>query len=228
MREARFIPLLVLLLALPIFSCSGDDNPTKPKESPYKTLFADGPRDNVLNNLQQSYNDRNISRYEELLDADFIFYFSAADVSRGIVSAEYWSRAAEINVSKNMFDPNYSNPNQEPVKDIDLSLIYPGGDDQWTQITPEDQVKYAGETWYQKIVTYNLTVQLPGNFQYVGLNKQTAFVVRAATRDSKQYWQIVIWRDDTGTNYRQFLRRGETVGIAQDTTWGSVKAQYGD
>jgi len=177
-----------------------EDKPPVPPASQYKCLEVTCPRDNVLNNLQAAYNDRNISRYDELLDADFIFYFSAADVSGGVVSGEYWSRAAEINANKNMFDPNYSNPTQEPVQDIDLSLVYPAGDDQWTQVTPEDQVKYPDETWHQKIVTYNLTVQLPGDFQYVGKNKQAQFTVRAATADSKQIWQIVVWRDDTGTS----------------------------
>jgi hypothetical protein len=228
MREARFIPLLVLLLALPIFSCSGDDNPTKPKESPYKTLFADGPRDNVLNNLEQAYNDRNLNRYDELLDADFVFYFSAADVQNGTVSAPHWSRAAEIMANRNMFDPNYSNPNQEPVKDIDLSLVYPAGDDEWTPVAPEDQVNYGSETWYQKIVTYNLTVQLPGNFQLVGLNKQAAIVLRAATEESKDYWRIVVWRDDTGTSFRQALRGGQAAGITEETTWGQIKSLYSE
>ena len=174
-----------------------EDEPDKPPTSQYKCLEVTCPRDNVLVNLQSAYNDRNISRYDELLDADFVFYFSTEDVLNGTV--EYWSRAAEINANKNMFDPNYSNPNQEPVQDINLVLTYPEGDDQWTQITPEDQVKYPGETWYQKIVGYNLTVQLPGDFQYVGLNKQAAFVLRAATKDTKQSWKIIVWRDDTGT-----------------------------
>ena len=121
MRALRFLPLLAVLLVMPISSCSDDDsNPVKPKAG-YKTLDADGPRDNVLNNLQFAYNDRNISRYDELLDQDFIFYFSEYDFQNGLVTVEYWSRAAEINANKNIFDPNYSNPTQEPVQDIDIS-----------------------------------------------------------------------------------------------------------
>ena len=194
---------VVLALAgtvlLGLNSCILDPKEDKPKDPPasqYKCLEVTCPRDNVLNNLQSAYNDRNISRYDELLDADFIFYFSERDVD----SPGSWSRAAEINANKNMFDPNYSSPTQEPVQDIDLSLVYPLGDDQWTQVTPDDQIKYPGEMWYRKIVTYNLTVQLPGNFQYVGRNKQAQFTVRAATADSKQIWQIVVWQDDTGTD----------------------------
>jgi hypothetical protein len=216
----RIIPIIVLLLALPIWSCSDDDNPAKPKEDPY-CLEATCPRDNVLYNLQSAYNDRNISRYDELLDDDFVFYFSAADVQNGTVSSSYWSRAAEINANKNMFDPNYSNPNQQPVQDIDLALVYTQGDDQWTPSDAPDQVRYPGETWHQKTVTYSLTVQLPGDFQYVGLNKQAAFVLRAATKDSKLVWRIVTWRDDTGSTLR-----AQAAAVSAETTWGQIKEVF--
>jgi len=116
----------------------------------------------VLINLKSAYNDRNISRYDELLDDDFVFYFSSEDVLNGTV--EYWSRAAEINANKNMFDPNYSNPNQEPVQDIDLSLTYPQGGRSVDPDHTRRSGEVRGETWHQKIVVYNLTVQLPGDF----------------------------------------------------------------
>jgi hypothetical protein len=227
MRALRFLSLLaVLLVVMPLWSCNGDeDNPAKPK-SPYKSLAADQPRDNGLFNLQYSCNERNIEHYEELLDQGFVFHFSPEDVLNGYPSD--WSRAAEINANTNMFDPNYSNPIQEPAQDIDLSLVYPEGDDEWTPIEPEDQVTYPGETWYQKIVTYNLVVQLPGNFQYVGLNKQAAFVLRAATAVSGQVWRIVVWRDDTGTLLRDGIRRGHASAITEETTWGQVKALYSE
>jgi hypothetical protein len=225
----RIIPLIALLAVVPIGSCSDDNmlppGPTTYRPS-YKKLSADGPRDNVLYNLQLAYNDRNISRYDELLDDNFVFFFSEEDVLNGCPS--YWSRAAEINANKNMFDPNYSNPVQYPVQDLDLMLTYPEGDDQWTPIEPEDQVTYPGETWYQKIVTYSIVVQLTGDFQYVGLNKQAAFVLRAATTDSKQYWRIVVWRDDTGPGLRTVVRHEKGAGIAQDTTWGQIKALYSE
>ena len=221
----RVILAIVLLFVLPMWSCGGDDDPVKPKEEAYKCLEATCPRDNVLKNLQSAYNDRNISRYDELLDDDFVFYFSDEDVLNGTVNSEYWSRAAEINANKNMFDPNYSNPNQEPVQDIDLALVYTGGDDQWTQITPEDQVKYPGETWYTKTVTYNIVIKMPGDFQYVGLNKQADFTLRAATKDSKQYWTIVIWRDDMGSSSRGLTWGAQSSAISE-TTWGKIKEVF--
>jgi len=233
MRRKLSLPVLAIVVAASLVSCFEDGGnttigPGHPPKSSYKTLDADGPRDNVLFNLQLSWNDRNIARYDELLDADFIFYFSAADVSGGIVSGEYWSRAQEINASKNVFDPNYSNPTQEPVQDIDLALVYPSGDGEWTPFDPQDPVKYPGETWYQKIVVYNLTVQLPGDFQYVGRNKQAEFTVRAAAADSKQIWQIVIWLDDAGSGFSDFVRTRRFAGIVEETTWGRVKSLYGE
>ncbi len=225
----RVIPFIVLLSILPIWSCS-DDNVLPPGPTTYgpsyKKLSADGPRDNVLFNLQSAYNDRNISRYDELLDDDFVFYFSADDVLNG--TPEYWSRSYEINANKNMFDPNYSNPVQYPVQDLDLKLTYPEGDDQWTPIEPEDQMTYPGETWYQKTVTYSIVVQLTGDFQYVGLNIQAAFVLRAATTDSKQYWRIVVWRDDTGTGFAGLGWRANRSASAAETTWGRIKSVYSD
>jgi hypothetical protein len=220
------MPIIILLLALPIWSCSGDDDAVKPKEEAYKCLEATCPRDNVLHNLQSAYNDRNISRYDELLDDDFVFYFSDEDVLNG--TPQYWSRAAEINANKNMFDPNYSNPTQEPVQDIDLTLVYTQGDDQWTPVPAPDQVRFPGETWYQKIVTYNIVIKMPGDFQYVGLNKQADFTLRAATKDSKQYWKIVVWRDDVGAGVRDLADLGRTAGVVEQSTWGRMKALFGD
>ena len=225
MRASCLILVLAVLLSMTVVSCNDDDNPAKPK-SPYKSLAADQPRDNALFNLQYSCNERNIEHYEELLDEGFVFHFGAEDVLNGTV--ESWERAAEIAAATNLFDPNYANPNQEPAQDIDLFLGYPVGDDQWTTVEPEDQVTYPGETWYQKIVAYNITVQLPGDFQYVGLNEQAAFVLRAATEGSEQVWRIAVWRDDTGTLLRDAIRRGEAAGISEETSWGQIKALYSE
>jgi hypothetical protein len=227
MSKKCLVAVLAVLLAASLVSCFDDEEDRViPPKSPYKSLAADQPRDNALFNLLYSCNERNIEHYEELLDQGFVFHFSPEDVLNGTV--ENWSRTAEVTAATNLFDPNYANPTQEPAQDIDLALNYPQGDDQWTPVEPEDQVTYTGETWYQKIVVYNLTVQLPGDFQYVGLNKQAAFVLRAATSVSGQVWRIVTWRDDTGTLLRDVVRREQGAGIAEDTTWGQVKSLYAD
>jgi hypothetical protein len=227
MFQKCVVCVLVVLLAASLVSCfDNEEDRVTPAKSPYKSLAADQPRDNALFNLQVSYNERNIEHYDDLLDEGLEFYFGAEDVMNG--NPQSWGRAAEMSAATNLFDPNYANPQQPAAQDIDLSLVYPQGDDEWTPIEPEDQVTYPGETWYQKIVTYNLTVQISGEFQYVGLNKQAAFVLRAATVESEQYWKIVVWRDDTGTYFRDAGRRDVTAGTAEDTTWGQLKAIYGE
>jgi hypothetical protein len=226
MGGAYWIPIIVALVALPLGSCSDDDNPAKPKEEAYKTILADGPRDNVLYNLQRAYNDRTHERYGELLDVGFLFYFSEEDVLIG--APEYWGHAEETRVNRNLFDPNYSHPTQPAALDLDLILTYPEGDDQWTSFDAPDQVRFPGETWYQKTVRYDITVQFTTELQYVGVNKLATFTVRSATMDSGEYWKIIVWRDDTGTLLRQTVRRGETAGTTEKTTWGAIKALYAD
>lgn len=110
---------------------------------------------------------------------------------------------------------------------IELALAYTAGDDKWTPIPPEDPVKYAGETWYKKIVTYSLTVTA-GDQQYIGRDLEALFVVREATVEGygDSIWRIVVWRDDVGTalgvspNYRQ------RTGLSEATTWGKMKTLF--
>ena len=83
----------------------------------------------------------NLDRYDELLDVDFVFYFSTDEAGQGLVPLQ-WDRAAEIGATRNMFDPNYTAPGTDPVSRISLSLTYPEGDHSWTQVTPDDQQKY--------------------------------------------------------------------------------------
>ncbi|UCG52635.1 MAG: hypothetical protein JSW58_03545 [Candidatus Latescibacterota bacterium] len=179
-------------------SCILDPKETKdpgddPK-TPYKPL--DGPRDNVLFNLQKAYVERNDDQYDRLLDAGFVFHFSQVDFKEGKVTVEQWDRAAEMSSARNIFDRNFSKPGVDPVSKIDLTLTYPAGDDNWTQVTPEDQINYPNETWYEKTVRYDLIVT-SGPIDYTGLNIQASFTVRKAEVNGKEIWRIISWRDDT-------------------------------
>lgn len=196
----------ILLLALVGFIVVGfnscildpkEEKPADPPTTPYKPL--DEARDNVLFNLQKAYNERNLERYDELLDADFVFFFSNTDVTNGNVLVDQWARAREIGANRNLFDPTFSKPGLEPASDIDCTLTYAAGEDKWVQVTPADQIKYPDETWYEKIVTYSLTVK-SGDRDFVGNNIQASFTVRwAKDQTGKEYWRIIIWRDDTGS-----------------------------
>ncbi|UCH85226.1 MAG: hypothetical protein JSW50_05930 [Candidatus Latescibacterota bacterium] len=181
-------------------SCILDPKETPPDEktkpTPFRSLAADQPRDNVLFNLQKAYVERNIDRYDELLDAGFVFHFSQADFKDGKVSVEQWDRASEVGSATNIFNRSFSKPGVDPVSEIDLTLRYTEGDDSWTQVTPEDQQAYPNETWYEKTVRYNLIVT-SGPIDYTGLDIEASFIVRKADVEGQEMWRIISWRDDT-------------------------------
>jgi hypothetical protein len=79
----RTILWLIVLVAAAGLTTSCLLDPEKTKEEPEdKTpvVFKDlTEKDDVLHNLELSYNERRFDKYEELLDADFIFYFAEVD-----------------------------------------------------------------------------------------------------------------------------------------------------
>lgn len=191
--------LLVAFVALGLNSCILDpkeDPPPPDQGSTYKDLTE---RDHVLYNLKQAYDDRNIDRYDELLDEDFVFFFSNTDVQNGTVEYLQWARAAEVNATRNLFDPSFTKPDLQPASSIRLTLTYAEGEDKWVEVTPPDPVAYPDEVWYEKIVRYSLTVK-SGVIDFVGNDIQASFTVRLATDQSsgREYYRIILWRDDTG------------------------------
>lgn len=217
-----FAAALALLLAA---SCSDDGTVTDVTPNPsYKTL--DGERDAVLFNLQQCHDDRNIMRYDELLDRDFVFFFSETDYNSGSVPYEQWGRAAELGAVRNLFDPHLVKPVVEPASAIGLKMIYASGDDAWVEVAPTDTVRYPGETWHKKTVTYSLSVK-SGDRELIGNNIHATFTVRRATdAQNNKWWRIVLWQDDTGSGLRTDADRKARTALSEDRTWGVVKALY--
>jgi hypothetical protein len=223
----RVVPVLILILSVALVSsCSdSDDNvigTTPSKYSKYKDLVE---RDHVLVNLELSYNDRNLERLVELLDDDFVFQFSPSDFREGHVGVEQWNRTAEVAATTNLFDPNYSGP-REPVRDIDLSLTYSDADTSWKAVTPEDQEKYPGETWYVKTLRYTMTTT-SGYVAYIGYNILASFVVRSVDVNGRTIWRIVEWYDDVeNPASRHPVKTTDWGAIVEETTWGQAKVLY--
>ncbi len=221
MSKRLLIPM-VLLFVLPfIFSCSddSDDNIVIPDPDAYRALTV---RDNVLFNLSKAWNERNLVRYDELLDDVFVFHFSNADVKNGDVMISEWDRPAEMAAVGNMFDPEFVKPGQSAVSSINLTLTYTEGEDSWQELDPDPQ-EYPGETWYSKVFRYRLTLEA-GYFTYVGDNLQALVTVRRPDGEGGS-WRIVSWNDDMG-NLLYGLSAATT--LTQDTTWGKMKALYSD
>jgi hypothetical protein len=223
MPTRRLIPL-VLILVLPfVYSCGDDDSVNgivdPPDPDPYRSLTV---RDNVLFNLEKCWNERNIERFDELLDSNFVFVFSAADVKNGDVLAADWDRAAEMSAAANMFDPNYVSSIRDPVSSINLTLTYGEGENFWAPFLPDEE-EFPGETWFSKSFRYRLTVET-GDYTYVGDNILASVTLRQAPGGGGD-WRIVSWRDDNNNALNETARGGSST---QDTTWGKVKSLYAD
>ncbi|UCG51499.1 MAG: hypothetical protein JSW58_15145 [Candidatus Latescibacterota bacterium] len=230
MKAVRVPPLIIVLAGLFVVSCSDHWEPDPiipPIKNPpgYKDLTE---RDHVLFNLQKAYIERNLVRFDMLLDSDFVFHFSQADYQEGRVPVEQWEKAREIFSAQNIFDRNFSKPGVDPVSKIDLTLTYVAGEDRWTEVTPEDQITYPNETWYEKTVRYDLIVT-SGPIDYTGLNILASFTVRMDEVNGEQIWRIISWRDDA--EYQVAARLADPGALdrtTEETTWGSVKALYGE
>lgn len=223
MIRKRILLIILTLAVAVVSSCSDDsDEGIVAPPSKYKDL---SERDHVLINLEHSYNDRNLGRLTEILDNDFVFYFSEADVRDGRVPVESWVRASEVTATTNLFDPSYHGV-WAPVSAIDLHLTYSDSDTSWKAVTPEDEVTYADETWYEKTVRYTLTVQ-SGEVSLVGENIEALFVVRSHVVDGRTKWRLVEWHDDVESSLRAYFARASDSGvITEDTTWGVMKYLY--
>ena len=189
--------------------------PSPTSQNPYKALTS---KDDVLYNLELLYPLCDTTEYKRVLDDDLIFYFSQADIWNGIPFTEF-DKQQELKSMRNMADEN----RPDRVLSIELTLSY--SEEEWTPITPEYQ-KYAGETWYQNNVVYNMTVQAMPDMTYMYYNGIDAqFTVReVAGEGGAKIWQIVRWRDD-------FMGGLLSAGVAgnalvRETAWGAVKALY--
>lgn len=192
----RLIPFALLAL-LPVFgSCLLDAEKVKCKDcgdttSAYLPLTE---RDNLLQNLEQAYNQRNFAEYKKLFDnsGDFLFFFSTTDVNQGLVKDSSWDIGQDLGTTEAIFDRNPP-PGAPLAENIDLELTFTAGDDEWQPVVPST---HLNETWYEKPVEYRLTVTVGGTTYTQNKNVVALFTVRFTQVAGDSVWQIVTWRDD--------------------------------
>ena len=204
----------VAVAGLLVIGCDEDPayKPTPPGQtSNYKNLQS---KDDVLFNLDLAYNERNFEEFAKLLDDDFIFVLSTADYNSGQVDVPQWDRTRELSANEQILDPNLDGGKR--VISIYLSLDYTGGD--WTP-EPPDTV-HPEETWYVKVVDYDLVTKTADDWEHRALDLKALFKIRED--ESTGRWRIVEWRDDVD-GLRSLSSHGR---IVEETTWGSIKAQY--
>jgi hypothetical protein len=185
----RTILWLIVLVAAAGLTTSCLLDPEKTKEEPEdKTpvVFKDlTEKDDVLHNLELSYNERRFDKYEE--DADFIFYFAEVDYNNPNGTPEQWGRVEEVGANSRLLSP--STPGDNKVVSIDLKLEYIT--DSWTEEPPN--AVHPDESWFIKIVDYDLVIITAADWQFKAIDKQAQFTIRL-DEDTGKY-QIRLWHD---------------------------------
>ena len=180
-------------------------------DRPFEDLLS---KDDVLYNLEMSYNKRNFEQFAKLLDDDFVFVFSEADFYSGEVPFPQWDRSSELSANQRLLDPNL--PGDGRVLSIDLAMDFPVGG--WMeQLANPD---HPGESWYVKMFDYDLVTRTADDWEHRALNLRGQITVR--WNEATGRWQIVLWRDDVFA--MQALSPGGTAVV--HATWGIIKAQY--
>lgn len=189
--------LVVAAVVTPLLgSCifNAEEKPPDTGQPPpaYKALDV---KDNLLDNLELAYNQRNIEEYKKLLDPTpgvFLFHFSPTDVSEGRVSSSQWGWDEEIGSATNMFSRRPPPP-QPAADDIKLELNFAGGDQDWLPRTPPS---HPSEVWYDKPVEYTLRVTVGPTVYTQNKAVQALFTVRWTEINGDSVYQIVTWKDD--------------------------------
>jgi len=180
-------------------------------DRPYEDLTS---KDDVLYNLEFSYNRRSYAEFEKLLGDFFIFIFSESDWNRGEVDVPQWDRPSELAANQKILDPNL--PGGKRVISIDLRLDFPAAS--WVEEPPAGH--HPDESWFTKTVDYNLITKTADDWEHRATGVRAQFTIR--WDEPAGAWQIVLWRDDVG--YMMALSPGG--GAVEETTWGGIKAMY--
>jgi hypothetical protein len=216
MRNSNRLAVFVLSALALVTAC--EDDPAQPAgdSSPYLPLTT---RDAVLNNLEVAWDNRAPSKIDELLDDNFMFYFSPGDVYDGLPVD--WSRTAEMAATNALFKSNTIPILNAPVcTSILLDLVLDGVT--WDPIAPPAAA--LGEAWYTATVNYDFTFKIQPDLTYNSVpDAKVQLTVREVAVGEGTEWRLVEWRDlgnDLVAN-RQAAGTGEK-------TWGGIKALYDD
>jgi len=162
MRSRLFLVFAVLLIvAMPALVGCRDDNPVTPKKSTSSYADLTEP-EHVIENLLQSYEDRNYERFCELLkDPEYLFFLQPRDVYP--VGDEYWTLAEDCDITRRMFLAAMGAPEGSDPKVDRLELIITDG--AWTDIDSIGSEECTGCKRTERI--YDITLVI-GETTYLG------------------------------------------------------------
>ena len=204
--------MIVLMIAASAFIACKGDSPTA--VTPCTNCGGDplAKREGVLTQLEYTYNKRNISRLDTILDQNFTFFLAPADV---VGNVDSWNRLDEIDLSTRLFDKNYATL---PCQSIYMDIKVENGVS-WLEVIPASA---PDETWYQTTLFYNFRFDISPNTFIPNTGSKAVFTVRNAGTAEKPHYQLVEMSDLGGAP----LMNATAATATEPTTWGGVKLMY--
>ncbi|MEN6444584.1 MAG: hypothetical protein ABFC98_00900 [Candidatus Cloacimonas sp.] len=188
----RTINILLLFLAFLLSSCQ---NPFCPKLYDVSSAEIENRTpEELLQNLERAYTEKNINLYKSLLHPDFRFELLASEVSLiGIdmngdgMRDSWWGYDQEIEYTDRMFNRGSSDGTYYPPDEIKLRLQIPTSD-RW-QTDPE----IGHEDWIVIPCNFDLILSYKESNSSLNANGIARFYLMPVENG----WKIAIWRDES-------------------------------
>jgi len=148
----------------------------------------------VLENLELSYKERNINIYKELLSEDFRFELISSEVNQIGVDVnndglrdDWWGYDQEILYTKNLFTTGSSDGSMPPPDELQLHL----------QIPPESSWEIDPQVGHEDWVIIPCMFDLKLSYYTSNSMITASGVARFYLKPMNNRWYIVIWRDES-------------------------------
>jgi hypothetical protein len=200
-RYRRILTLAGILMAAAALSGCGIFSPNevkpdeeKPNNTPYPLATT---QDQLIDNFQRAYNERNYEEYDDMLADGFVFYFAPDEVGELGQGVSY-DRAQDTRSTWNMFNnQGGTTPDGDPVppvQKLQLTLVPDEVGSVWTDQVAED---YAGTTMKRYKVDMLVTYADGSREQVVGLQEFYAVPVEISAEDGTAItvYQLKYWKD---------------------------------
>jgi hypothetical protein len=204
-----------VLMAALVWLPACEDDPTSPAGGTPSAFQPLTSRSAVLNNLEIGWTQRRADKIDELLDENFVFYFSPGDVGGEIPPT--WDREIDLAATTALLESNQNNTIGPVCRSVRVDLIT--DDIVWVPVPTSPP---ANETRYAATVPYVFTFEVEPDITYIPPNSARAqLTVREVAVDGgTTEWRLVEWRDLDGV-----------ASMVQETsadikTWGAIKAIY--
>jgi len=199
MNKVIITLVIITLLAL---ACGEEEGITRPRIPVTNPVY---PAD-VIENVETSFNQRNIDLLKKCLSPNFVFYFDPRDVGKNppgsmYVIPESWSYTEFWQAAQKMFTKAYS-----------INLSIPTG----RVGTPgENETVYKADN-----INLSLLVMIDELNGFIAEGGYCNFEFeRYDSTAGKKYWRLTAWRDRTSQGY------DESPGVAP-TSLGKLLALF--